>query len=92
MNSRVWLLVIRIASLFAILTSAALLTHYLAPETTGFCSVRSGCEAVRKSALGSSVTPHFIPLSGVVAYTVVYWLTFGLSDGANSWLRASLVA
>lgn len=75
-NSRVWLLVVRICSLFAILTSAALVTHYVAPEATGFCSVRSGCEAVRKSGLASAIAPQFIPLSGVVAYAVVYWLTF----------------
>lgn len=76
MNSRVWLIVIRVSALLAILTSAALLTHYLAPESTGFCSVRSGCEAVRKSGLGIGVAPVFIPAFGIVAYTAVYWLTF----------------
>jgi uncharacterized membrane protein len=75
-NPRVWLYIVRICSLFAILTSAALATHYLAPEATGFCAVRSGCEAVRRSALSSAVAPQFIPLAGVLAYAIVYWLTF----------------
>lgn len=38
--------------------------------------MRSGCEAVRKSGLASAIAPQFIPLSGVAAYALVYWLTF----------------
>lgn len=77
MNSRHWLTILRVCTIAAVLTSAALLVHYLTPAESGFCGPRSGCEAVRTSTLGSFGNQYFnIPVLGVVAYVVVLGLTF----------------
>lgn len=76
MNSRYWLLVVRVCSLLAVLVSAALLMHYLAPEDSTFCGARSGCEAVRKSDLVKALPPFAIPGLGVAGYLGIFWLSF----------------
>lgn len=59
------------------LASSALLMHYLTPAESGFCGHRSGCEAVRTSALGAFGNQYFnIPLIGIVAYLGVFALSF----------------
>lgn len=69
----------------AVLTSAALLMHYLAPEDSGFCGARSGCEAVRKASLVKSLPPAAIPGLGVAGYIGVFWLSF--YPALRQWLR-----
>lgn len=76
MKSRYWLVLIRVCALLAVLTSSALLMHYLAPEESGFCGARSGCEAVRKSALVRGLPNYAIPGLGVAGYIGVFWLSF----------------
>lgn len=76
MKSRYWLVVVRVCSLLAVLFSAALLMHYLAPEDSGFCGAQSGCEAVRKSALVKALPPYAIPALGVAGYLAIFWLSF----------------
>lgn len=85
MKSRYWLLLIRVCSLLAVLTSSALLMHYLAPEEAGFCGARSGCEAVRKSSLIKGLPTFAIPGLGVAGYVGVFWLTF--YPTLRLWLR-----
>lgn len=85
MKSRYWLLLVRICSLLAVLTSAALLIHYLAPEESGFCGARSGCEVVRKSALVKGLPPFAIPVLGVAGYMGIFWLSF--HPPMYRWLR-----
>lgn len=87
MTTRYWLILIRVLSLLAVLTSAALLMHYLAPEESGFCGARSGCEAVRKSALVGALPTYTIPALGVAGYLGVFWLTFNPEQ--RVWLRWS---
>lgn len=76
MNSRYWLVLVRVCSLLAVLASAALLMHYLAPEDATFCGARSGCEAVRKSALVRALPAFTIPAVGVAGYLAIFWLSF----------------
>jgi predicted DsbA family dithiol-disulfide isomerase len=78
-KSRYWLLVVRVCSLFAVLVSAALLMHYVAPEDSTFCGARSGCEAVRKSDLVKGLPPYAIPGLGVAGYLGIFWLSFSTS-------------
>lgn len=57
-----WLLVLRVAALLALAASAALLSDYLAGSPS-FCSVASGCGAVRRSSLsGFTFGERFVPL------------------------------
>lgn len=74
--ARHWLTLVRACALLAVAASTALLLHYLAPADSAFCSARSACEAVRKSTLGSFAGPYVVPLTGVVAYVVFFWLSF----------------
>lgn len=85
MKSRYWLLLLRVCALLAILTSAALLMHYLAPEDSGFCGARSGCEAVRKSSLIKGMPSWSIPGLGVAGYIGLFWLSF--YPTLRQWLR-----
>lgn len=84
-KSRYWLLLVRVCSLLAVLTSAALLMHYLAPEESGFCGARSGCEAVRKSALIKGMPVFTIPSLGIAGYIGIFWLSF--YPALRRWLR-----
>lgn len=79
------MLLVRVCSLLAVLTSVALLLHYLAPEDSGFCGARSGCEAVRKSSLIKGLPSYAIPGLGVAGYVGVFWLSF--FPTLRQWLR-----
>ncbi len=71
------LTLVRVATLLALLTSTALLWHYLAPsESASFCGVGSGCEAVRKHAPKVFGLSHFVPLAGVVGFALLFWSAF----------------
>lgn len=87
MKSRYWLLVLRVCSLLAVLVSAALFMHYVAPEESGFCGARSGCEAVRKSTLVKQLPPFTIPGLGIAGYVGIFWLSF--YPHLRKWLRWS---
>lgn len=70
-----WLLILRIATLVALLASAALLSDYAAGSPS-FCSVSSGCGAVRASRYSHVPLSDglFLPLPvfGVAGFAVLY--------------------
>lgn len=69
MNQLVWLRCWRLGALLLLAISSALYVHYWAPTASGFCSVRSGCEAVRNSALGYlGHRALSLPLLGLLYY------------------------
>jgi predicted DsbA family dithiol-disulfide isomerase len=59
--------------------------HYLAPESSGFCGARSGCEAVRKHSLIPGLPAYAIPGLGVAGYIGLFWLSF--YPAVRQWLR-----
>ena len=94
-----WLLILRIAALVALAASAALLSDYLG-SSPSFCSVHSGCGAVRASQyshvqLGDG---KFLPLPafGVAGFATLFsasllsrplmLLAAGLGGAASLWL------
>ncbi len=90
MISRHWLTLVRAGTLLALLTSAALLLHYVDPAgATSFCGDGSGCEAVRKQAPRLFGLPHFVPLSGVVGFVLLLWASF-LSNPRKALLLPAL--
>lgn len=64
--------------LIALVFSVALYVHYLDPANSGFCSGRSGCEAVRHSEYSYLFGEPALnlPLVGVVSFSVLF--TFSL--------------
>lgn len=70
-----WLLVLRVAVLVALTTSAALLSDYIA-DAPSFCSAASGCGAVRASELShiqlgeGKFVP--LPLFGLVGFALLF--------------------
>ncbi len=74
--SRYWLTALRGAAVVALFASAALFAHYLAPAESGYCSARSGCEAVRQSTLGAWGNTYFnMPVLGLLAYLSILGLS-----------------
>jgi predicted DsbA family dithiol-disulfide isomerase/uncharacterized membrane protein len=69
-----WLLLLRLAALVALATSAALMADYVAPEPT-FCGAGSGCAHVRASGWGHLPLPGLpeipVPLLGIVGFSFV---------------------
>jgi protein-disulfide isomerase/uncharacterized membrane protein len=70
-----WLLLLRIAALVALVCSAALLSDYLG-DSPSFCSVHSGCGAVRASQYShvQLAGGRFVPLPafGVAGFSVLF--------------------
>ena len=70
-----WLLVLRVAALVALATSAALLSDYIA-DTPSFCSAGSGCGAVRASELSHIQlgAGSFVPLPafGLAGFALLF--------------------
>lgn len=70
-----WLVILRVATLSALVASAALLSDY-ASEVPSFCSPHSGCGAVRASSFarvplqGGSFVP--LPAFGLIGFAVLY--------------------
>lgn len=64
--------------LIALIFSVALFVHYLDPANSGFCSGRSGCEAVRRSEYSYLLGKTWLnlPLLGVVSFSAALTLTF----------------
>jgi uncharacterized membrane protein len=71
-----WTLLIRASALVALAASAALYVDYTQPTPT-FCSIDSGCAAVRESGygyilLGPTVPPIPVPLVGLVGVGILF--------------------
>ncbi len=73
-SARLWLALLRLASLVALVTSAMLLVDYTSPEPA-YCGGASGCAAVRASGYGylGGVLP--VPVLGLIGFGVLYLLT-----------------
>lgn len=68
MPSRFWLLGTQLCTCLALLASAALYVHYLAPADSDFCGLRSGCEAARRSGLSYFGSAYIsLPLFAMLA-------------------------
>ncbi|HKY38671.1 MAG TPA: thioredoxin domain-containing protein [Polyangiaceae bacterium] len=96
-----WLLILRIAALVALAASAALLSDYLG-DSPSFCSVHSGCGAVRASSYshvqlgGGKFVP--LPAFGVAGFATllaasllsrpVMLIAAGLGGAVSLWLFA----
>lgn len=69
-----WLLLLRLAALVALTTSAALMADYVAPDPT-FCGSGSGCAHVRASGWGHLPLPGLpeipVPLLGILGFSLV---------------------
>lgn len=70
-----WLLLLRLAALVALTTSAALMADYVTADPT-FCGSDSGCAHVRASGWGHLPVPGLpaevpLPLLGIVAFSLV---------------------
>jgi uncharacterized membrane protein/predicted DsbA family dithiol-disulfide isomerase len=80
---------LRLAWLIALIFSVALFVHYLDPANSGYCSGRSGCEAVRRSGFGYFFGQTWLnlPLIGVVAFSAALTLTFvSMPPRLSAWL------
>ncbi len=79
MQKEPWLLVVRVASLLALLASAALLGDYVAGSPS-FCSATSGCGVVRSSPLSHVRLGDglYLPLPalGLLGFSVVFASSF----------------
>jgi protein-disulfide isomerase/uncharacterized membrane protein len=78
-NWQRWLLTsLRFFALVALVFSVALFVHYLDPANSGYCSGKSGCEAVRRSGYSYffGLTYLNFPLLGVVSFSAVLTLSF----------------
>lgn len=86
-----WLLLLRLAALVALATSAALMADYLAPEPT-FCGAGTGCAHVRSSGYGYIELPGLptipMPLLGIAAFSAA--LGASLIPDAQRRARASI--
>jgi protein-disulfide isomerase len=71
------LTLLRVAWLVALVFSVALYVHYLDPANSGYCSGRSGCEAVRRSAYSYFLGQAWLnlPLLGVVSFSAAFTLS-----------------
>lgn len=70
-----WMLVLRVAALVALFTSAALAVDYLS-TTPAFCGAESGCGAVRRSGFGYLPgTSIPVPALGVAAFSILFTLS-----------------
>jgi uncharacterized membrane protein/predicted DsbA family dithiol-disulfide isomerase len=70
--------VMRVLLLVALTFSSALFVHYLDPANSGYCSGRSGCEAVRRSAYSYFLGQTWLnlPFIGVVSFSALLTLSF----------------
>jgi protein-disulfide isomerase len=75
----------RAALLVALGASSALAVHYLHPATAGFCGVRSGCEAVRQSALATfGGSPVSLPQVALLVFAGLLLLSFKAPEPART--------